>query len=184
MRDHHFTVGILGVGATVLLGGSGSSLAQGPALDVKPGLWEITSTGAMTGMPPIPPEALANMPPERRAQVEAAMQAARARASEPNVVRNCVTEEHLRRGFNLDERQNPSCKRTILSATTRLLVVHEECTGQNSRVGDFRFEAVDRETMSGDINMVVSNGANTMTIKRSLQGKWLGGDCGDVKPRG
>ena len=50
---------VLGLGVTV-----GSMLlahAAGPSLDVKTGLWEITSTGATTGAPPIPPEALAGV---------------------------------------------------------------------------------------------------------------------------
>jgi hypothetical protein len=138
----------------------------------------------MTGAPPIPPEVLANMPPERRAQAEAMMQGAMARASEPQVMRNCVTEEQLRRGLNLDETHNPSCQRTVVSNSTRQLVVHEECAGAHPMVGDFRFAAVDRETMKGNINVVMGNGANTTTMKRSLQGKWLGSDCGDVKPKG
>src|SRR5208282_2753443 len=101
--------------------------------------------------PPIPPEVLANMPPERRAQAEAMMQGAMARASEPQVMRNCVTEEQLRRGLNLDETHNPSCQPTVVSNSTRQLVVHEECAGARPMVGDFRFAAVDRETMKGDI---------------------------------
>ena len=34
-------------------------------LDVKPGLWETTMTSQMSGMPPIPPEALARLTPEQ-----------------------------------------------------------------------------------------------------------------------
>jgi hypothetical protein len=184
VRNHLLICGSLAVGKAALLGASGSGLAQAPTLDLKPGLWEITSTGAMTGAPPIPPEVLANMPPERRAQAEAMMQGAMARASEPQVMRNCVTEEQLRRGLNLDETHNPSCQRTVVSNSTRQLVVHEECAGAHPMVGDFRFAAVDRETMKGNINVVMGNGANTTTMKRSLQGKWLGSDCGDVKPKG
>ena len=37
-------------------------------LDVKTGQWESTVTGQVTGMPPIPEEALNRMTPEQRAQ--------------------------------------------------------------------------------------------------------------------
>jgi len=37
--------------------------------------------------------------------------------------------------------------------------------------------------MKGDINVVMGTGADTTTMQRSLQGKWLGSDCGDVKPK-
>ena len=42
-------------------------------LNIKEGLWEMTVTHSMTGMPAIPPETLAKMPPEQRARIEAAM---------------------------------------------------------------------------------------------------------------
>ncbi len=183
MRNHVLILGVVGAGMTALLAVAGPGQAANSSLDMQPGLWEITSAGEMSGVPPIPPEALANMPTEQRAQLEAVMQAERAHITAPHVVRHCVTEEQLRRGLNLDDTPNPSCQRTVLSNSTRLLVMHEECTGKSSRVGDFRFEAVDRQTMKGSIHMVVSNGANTMTINRNLQGKWLGADCGDVKPK-
>jgi len=44
--------------------------------------------------------------------------------------------------------------------------------------------AFDRQSIRGNLNLVVSGGANTMTIKRVMQGKWLGSDCGSVKPEG
>ncbi len=167
-----------------MLGFAGPAPAQTPTLDLKPGLWQVTSIGAMTGVAPIPPEVLANMPPEKREQAEAALQAAMARASQPQVTRNCVTEDQLRRGLNFDNKPNPSCQRTMVSNTSSVLMVHEECTGARRMVGNFRFTAIDRETMKGDIEVMMSNGADTTTMKRSLQGKWLGSDCGDVKPQG
>jgi len=187
VRDKWCIRGASGSGIFLAVAGfcvSGVALAQTPTLDLKPGLWQVTSTGSMTGAPPIPPEVLANMPPEKRAQAQAMMQAAMARAAEPQVTQNCVTEDQLRRGLNFGDRPNPSCHRTIVSNTSSVLVVHEECTGDRPMVGNFRFTAIDRETMKGDINVVMTSGTDTTTMQRSLQGKWLGSDCGDVKPKG
>jgi hypothetical protein len=187
VRGHRLIRGVPAtVGALLSIAGlcaAGAALAQTPALDLKPGLWQITSTGSMTGAPPIPPETLANMTPEKRAQVQAMMQAAMAHAGEPQIAQRCVTEDQLRRGLNFDERPNPSCHRTMVSTSSTLLVVHEECTGARPMVGDFRFTALDRETMKGDITVVMGTSANATTVQRSLQGKWLGSECGDVKPR-
>jgi hypothetical protein len=187
VRSRWLIRGVVGTGAAFPgiagLCVAAQGLAQTPTLDLKPSLWEITSAGSMTGAPPIPPEVLANMPPEKRAQVQAAMQAAMARASEPQVARNCITAEQLQRGLNFDERPNPSCHRTIVSNTSSVLVVHEECAGQRAMVGDFRFTAVDHETMKGDINVVVGAGTDTTTMQRNLRGRWLASDCGDVKPK-
>src|SRR5580704_3090689 len=91
LRNQRLIRGVFGTGAAILLGVAGAGLAQSPTLDLKPGLWQITSTGSMTGAPPIPPEVLANMTPEKRAQAQAMMQAAMARAGEPQVAKNCVT---------------------------------------------------------------------------------------------
>jgi hypothetical protein len=176
--------GLLAVSIAIPVGAGGSGMAQAPTLDLKPGLWEISSTGTMTGPPPIPPEVLDSMPPQKRAQAEAAMQAAMAHANAPQVVRNCVTEDQLRHGFDVFERRNPSCQRTVVANSPSLLAVHEDCPGALSMVGDFRFTAIDRETMKGDVNVVTGSGAHTTTMTRSLQGKWLGTECGDVKPKG
>jgi hypothetical protein len=182
--DRRLIRGLPGTALLVIAGlCAAAALAQTTALDLNPGLWQITSTGSMSGAPPIPPETLANMTPEKRAQVQAMMQAAMAHAGEPQIAQRCVTEDQLRRGLNFDERTNPSCHRTMVSTSSTLLVVHEECTGARPMVGDFRFTAVDRETMKGDITVVMGTSANATTVQRSLQGKWLGSDCGDVKPR-
>jgi hypothetical protein len=183
LRNQWLIRGGFGAGGAIVLCVAGAGLAQTPTLDLKPGLWQITSTGSMTGAPPIPPEVLANMTPEKRAQAQAMMQAAMARASEPQLTKNCVTEEQLRRGLNFGERQNPSCQRKIVTNSSKLLVVHEECAGARPMVGDFRFTALDRETMKGDINVVMGTGGDATTMQRSLQGKWLDSDCGDVKPK-
>jgi hypothetical protein len=155
-----------------------STMAAGATLDIKTGLWEVTSTGETTGVPPIPPEVLARMTPEQRAQMQAAM----GLASKPDVSRSCITEKTLQRGLDFGERERPNCRRTMLNSTSRQIDVRMECTGRETMNGTFHFEAVDRQTMSGGINMAVTNGANTMTMKRTMHGKWLGSDCGSVKP--
>jgi len=45
-------------------------------LNVKEGLWEMTVTHSMTGMPAapnLPPDALAKLPPDQRARIEVMM---------------------------------------------------------------------------------------------------------------
>ncbi len=54
--------------------------AQATQLDVKTGLWEMTSTIQMHG-PVIPPEALAQMPPAMRDKMTAMIQGCKSRKS-------------------------------------------------------------------------------------------------------
>ena len=159
-----------------------SSVAAGATLDVKTGLWEVSSSGETTGTPPIPPEALAQMPPEQRAQLQARMAAAMERSNKPDVRRSCITDKTLQRGLDFSQPERANCKRTMVNSSSSQIDVHMECTGDEKMNGTFHFEAVDRQTLRGNINLVISNGANTMTMKRTMQGKWLGSDCGSVKP--
>jgi hypothetical protein len=77
------------IGLTMLLS-TGAWAADFQAMDVKTGQWETTMTGQITGMPAVPPEALAQMTPEQRAKVEAAMGG---RGAKPTVSTSCRTKE-------------------------------------------------------------------------------------------
>ena len=173
---------VLGLAVTV-----GSILlahAAGPSLDVKTGLWEITSTGATTGAPPIPAEALAKMTPEQRAKMESAMQAAISRNNQPHVSKSCITQKQLEKAPNFAEQHDKSCKQTIVTRTAAVVETHIECSGPQKMSGTFRFQALSRETIRGEVSMVLASGDKAMTSKHTLDGKWLGADCGNVKPSG
>jgi hypothetical protein len=58
-----------------------------------------------------------------------------------------------------------------------------QCRGSMRGDGTYRFEAVSPEAVRGTMTMTVSNGGNTMTVKRVMNGRWLGSDCGNVKPK-
>jgi hypothetical protein len=38
--------------------------------------------------------------------------------------------------------------------------------------------------MTGTINMTITDGVRTMTVKRVVNGKWLAADCGNLKRAG
>lgn len=157
---------------------AGMRIAQAATLDVRTGLWEVTSSGETTGVPPVPPEVLARMTPEQRA----AMTAAIGNAGKPETIRSCITNKTLQRGLNFDRPDRGDCHRTVLQNTSRQVDVRMECTGEQKASGTFQIQATDRQTISGRLDMVVGSGPNPMTIKRVLQGRWLGSDCGNVKP--
>jgi hypothetical protein len=164
----------LGFSAALVLG------AAAATLDVKPGLWEVTAQGETSGMPPIPPQMLAQMTPQQREQAMAAM----GRMNQPHVTRACVTQKMLDRGMTFDRPSNNQCAQTVTGSTSHSLDVKVVCTGeaQQKTTGTMHMDANGRESFFGAFNMVSTDGASTMTMKRTLQGKWLGSDCGDVKP--
>jgi hypothetical protein len=142
--------------------------------NIKLGLWEITTTTKMAGLPE---EMLARVPPERRAQMLAALQAS---AGKPHVMKECMTQEKLAHGFKADE--NPSCTRQVLSSSASEVKVHDECTTeQGKRTVDGHFQMPDREHMTGSMHVVMTRGERTMNVDGTLEGKWLAASCGDVK---
>jgi hypothetical protein len=161
--------------------------------DAKPGLWETVATSQMGGMPAMPnmpqisDEQLAKMPPEARARVQAAMKGIPGVGSPTTTTtRSCMTQASLKKALELGAQQN--CTRKVISSTSSKQEVHVECT-QNGTTssGDMTVERVDSEhakgSMNMNINMANAKGASgPMTMKMSFNSKWLGADCGSVKP--
>ena len=159
--------------------------ATAATLNLKPGLWEMTWSGQTSGAPPIPPDVLAQMPPERRAKLEAAMAANANRTSAPHANKQCITEKGLQRGLNVEENKTESsCQRTVVSNTASVMDMRQECTGQEIMSGTSHFEAIGPEALTGAIDMTMTDGVRTTTVKRVMLGKWLGADCGNLKNAG
>jgi len=163
-----------------------------PAQDIKPfdvklGLWETTSTTEMNGMampnmPQIPPEALAQMPPEQRARIEAMMKG-RGGSGPGTTTRYCVTKESLQRPMAFGQ-QERACTTKVVSSTSSKQVMHMDCTrGETHMTGDMTVERVDAEHAKGAMT-VKAEGEQAVGMKMSFQTKWLSADCGSVKPAG
>jgi hypothetical protein len=150
--------------------------------NIKPGLWEVTNSPQVTGDMPISEDQLAQMTPEQRARLEAAMKAGMASANKPRTYKECMTPEKIARGFDIDKGEGKSCKRKIVSSTPTELQLHDECDStERKTVSDVHFQVKGGTQMTGKINVVMSSGSKTMTVNSLVQGKWLGADCGSVK---
>ncbi len=151
---------------------------------IKPGLWEFTHQADVNGRPPIPDDLLAKMPPEARARMEAATQGRGGAGGGKSTNRQCITDRD--RSFRADdERQH--CTHKIVSQTPTSMEVAVECASVGDRGasghGTFKWTAPNPETMKGTVDMTMTQGAQTMTSHVTIAGRWLGADCGDVKPR-
>jgi hypothetical protein len=92
---------------------SAAGLAAGLAFDVKPGLWDIETSGAASGIPQIPPEMLEKLPPDQRVMATAMLLAVIAQASMPHSMQFCVTPEQVRQGLDLDRIGGKHCRHTV-----------------------------------------------------------------------
>ena len=155
--------------------------ADNTPLKVKPGLWEMTSDSERSGAPPIPPEALARMSPEQRAKFEAALQ--QSMGPKHRVAKHCVTQANIDKGFEkMEHMGGDNCTQTVTSSTSTLRAGSFACTGREAASGTYRFEARNPESVAANWDVTMSNGGKDMKMKSVMQGKWLGSDCGSVKP--
>src|SRR5580698_1635058 len=92
---------------------SGAGLAAGLSFDVKPGLWDIETSGATSGVPQIPPDMLEKLPPDQRVMATAMLLAVIAQASMPHSMQFCVTPGQVRQGLDLDRIGGKHCHRTV-----------------------------------------------------------------------
>jgi hypothetical protein len=152
--------------------------------NIKTGLWEITETHNMYGMPPmptIPPEALAEMTPEQRAQVEAQMKGSMGGGQKPTTRKYCVTKEKLEKDsvFGDDRKE---CTRTVLSSSSTTTEVKIQCKEKEmTSEGTFKFVALTPESVKGTARMVMTGEGRTMNMNLDFLSKYLGPACGDVK---
>jgi hypothetical protein len=152
-------------------------------LNLKEGLWEMTSTHTMTGMPPIPADALAKMPPEQRARMEAAMKQSGAGVPKTDVRKHCITKEKLEKQSAFDENRK-DCTRTIVSSTGSKLEMKIHCEGKEQQMsmdGAFVVEVVSSDSAKGSMHTVSSGNGRTMNMDFTFSSKYLGPGCGDVK---
>jgi hypothetical protein len=159
-------------------------LAAGVSLDVAPGLWEFSIAGSASGVPVIPPEAMARMKPEQRVMLQAMVIALIAQANTPHTVRMCITPDQLRAGFDPKRLSYSGCRHHMGAGVTDHLDLQVECTGKEPLDAQLRLDAVDQRTVEGHLKVDAGRGPDGLSVRQSVHGRWLGRDCGDTPPLG
>ena len=159
------------------------------AQSMKPGLWEITnrmeSGGARMDQSMAQAQAaLANMPPEQRKMVEEMMakQGVRMGSGGPGggmSIQVCVTKEMAER--NEVPTQKGDCKTTQQSRTGNTMKMAFVCASPpSSGEGQITFVSNEAYTMKMAVSTTMEGKPEKMNMDSS--GKWLGADCGSVRP--
>jgi len=153
--------------------------AGNPNLNVRTGLWEMTTVAQTSGAPPVD---LSNLTPEQRAKVEAMMGSIMKSAAMPHTIHTCVTQEKLAKSPFEDLDKGGACKRTIVAASATALDVRFECTQERQTTsGEWRFEAATPELLKGSGHMTIERAGKKMESTSSVTAKWVGASCGNVK---
>jgi hypothetical protein len=174
MRIHHL------VAAGVLVGAVLPAAAQ----SLKPGLWEINnkmSGGQMNEQMAEMQKQMAQMPPDQRKQMEA-MMAQRGVKMAPTAgggmaIQMCMTKEMAERN---EVPVKDGCTTSKQQRTGNTMKIAFSCANPpSSGEGEFTF-AGDSYTSHMTIKTVVQGKPDTMVMDG--RGKWLGSDCGSIKP--
>lgn len=151
--------------------------------DVRPGLWDMTTTVQMKGMPPM--ANLDQLPPERRARIEAMM---KNMSGQSHTTKTCVTKEGIEKAIaDANKSKNNACAPKITSMTSSRVVMHVDCTQENgagSTNGDMTIERQDPEHIKGTGAWKMTGNGRSMDMNWSMNGTFVSPDCGNVKPSG
>ncbi len=153
--------------------------AGNPNLNVRTGLWEMTTVAQTSGAPPVD---LGNLTPEQRAKVEAMMGTIMKNAAMPHTFHTCITQEKLAKSPFEDLDKGGSCKRTVVAASATAMDVKFQCTQERETTsGEWRFEVTTPESVKGNGQMTIERAGRKMESTSTITGKWVGANCGNVK---
>jgi hypothetical protein len=159
--------------------------AAPPAPPVKPGLWEVTMTSLDANgkeMPSPQQAAMARMPPEARARLAEAMKARGAAMPDENgAMKVCLTKESLQSNEWQQVASDTGCSTTYANLTGSAWKWHTSCTALKTESdGESVFNGA--ESYRTKVTTTATTMGSTRTSTRITQGKWLGSECGAVKP--
>jgi len=158
------------------------------AQQLKPGLWEVTNK--MGGNPQMEQamaqmqQQMASMPPAQRKQMEEAMarqgvQMGGAGAGGVSA-RICMTKEMVDQG-PVPMQQHGDCKVTTQQRTGNTYKMAYSCANPPSS-GEGEYTFMGPEAYKGKMTVVSSPRGKPETMTMEGSGKWLGADCGAIKP--
>jgi len=177
-----------GLAAASVLSGLGlvaAAAAPLPVPPVKTGLWEVRmSVVDADGHEVAAPEqaAAARMSPEARARIAEAMKARGMSMPDANgVTKTCLTRALFESGAWQQLASDSGCTTNFSTQSATTWKWHSSCPAMKSESdGETVFSSAERyKTKLTTTATVVGK---TKTSTRVVEGKWIGADCGDVKP--
>lgn len=160
------------------------SFCQAQAM--KPGLWEFKQTPqldpARQAQMAQAQKAMESMPPERRQMIEQMMAqkgVSMNMAGGTITIKTCVTKEQAERNM-APVTHHGNCTQDVKRSGSTIQT-HFVCTDPASE-GDATVTLRGNEGFTNDVTIRHERQGKTETTKVSGEGRWLGADCGDVKP--
>lgn len=162
-----------------------TGLAHGAmAQNLRPGLWEITNrvsseSGKMESAMQQMQQQMAAMPPEQRKMMQDAMARQGMAMGPAGAVRMCFTKEMVER--NEVPAQQGDCRTTLQPRSGNTVKMSFTCTTPPSS-GEGQITFASPEAYSVKMAMTTTAQGKSEKMNMDASGKWLGADCGAVKP--
>jgi hypothetical protein len=161
------------------------AFAAGPVPPVKPGLWEarMTVLDANGQESPAPEQAaISRLPPEARARMADAMKARGLSMPDAHgATKVCLTRETFEAGAWQQMASDAGCTTNYSTQTASTWKWHTSCPARQSE-SDGEATFTNSESYRIKLTSTVTMSGKTNTSTRVIQSKWLGADCGDIKP--
>ena len=173
-----------------LLCAAGLTAGVSAQTKLRPGLWEIqatmkTGSGKMEAAMAQMRQQLATMPPAQRQQMEQmlAQQGMSLPAADGSQkIKVCMRQE------DVDLERLPSqegCTQKIKRTSTNTLHMTFQCRGdrgQGPSTGEGTVTLNSPTAYTGEYRMQIKDKGNPEAMDMRQQGRWLGADCGGIKP--
>lgn len=162
-----------------------ATTAGPPAPPIKPGLWQTKMTTLDASGKEVPSpgqDALARMPPEARARMAEMMKGRGMALPEPDgTMKLCVPKEMLDSGAWQQSSADTGCTMNYLSTSGSTWKWHSSCKALGAE-SDGEITFTNSENYQSKITTTTTLRGQVATTTRLMQSKWLGADCGDIKP--
>jgi hypothetical protein len=156
-----------------------------PVPPVKPGLWETRMSGldANGHEMPLPEQAaLSRLPPEAKARMVETMKArGLSMPDESGATKTCFSKETFESGRWQQMASETGCTTNFSTQSSAAWKWHSSCPALKSESdGEAVFSSAQSYTVK--VTTTATRTGKPTTSTRIVQAKWLGADCGDIKP--
>lgn len=151
-----------------------------------PGLWEHTmkmksAGGEMEKAQAEMHKQMAAMPPEQRKQMEQAMGGrGMAMGAQGTSVKVCLTKEQAARAA--EPRMQGDCTRQDVQRSGNTMKFKFACTKPQPSSGEGEMTFPSDKAYTGKTSVTTQVKGQPQQMNMEMSGKWLGADCGEVKP--
>lgn len=159
--------------------------------DIKPGLWDIKvvrqivdghdASAQMAQVLAHAQQALANLPPEQRARMEAMLNNAGVSQGTNGSFRICVSAQMAHRDAPIIDRDG-RCKPTVLNHTGNQVNFQFSCTTNGTTMQGKGDAVMSAEQITTRTDVTTSSAGGAHHIQNETRMQYVAADCGDLKP--